>query len=322
MKLQLVGAMMIGGVLGGVAMAQPAGETRSGEFNTRVAAPPEGNGDNVFFAPNKTVQFISSEMNFNGKAVTNAPYSAEAVTETTQRLADGNRISHKSTATMYRDSEGRTRREDSIGAIGPWANANEPLRTVFINDPVAGTNLILEPHRKTARKMKAPAFKTTGGKMVMEHGGVAASAGQVQIRSRSVQVNDGAPVEDVIVHAIPAMPGLPGMAMPVEKDAKRESLGKQVMEGVAVEGTRTVMTIAAGAMGNDLPIEIVSERWYSPELQAVVMSRTNDPRMGETVYRLSNIRREEPARNLFEAPPDYTLKEEQPFFREFKYEKK
>ena len=108
----------------------------------------------------------------------------------------------------------------------------------------------------------------------------------------------------------------------VGKDGKTESLGKQIMEGVNVEGTRTTLTIPAGAMGNDLPIEIVSERWFSPELQTLIFSKNNDPRMGETVYRLSNIRSEEPARNLFEAPSDYTLQDDQPLIREFKYKKK
>ena len=69
------------------------------------------------------------------------------------------------------------------------------------------------------------------------------------------------------------------------------------------------MTIPAGEIGNELPINIVSERWYSPELQTIVMTRRSDPRMGETVYRLTNINRSEPARSLFEVPADYTVKE-------------
>src|SRR5690349_13060028 len=67
-------------------------------------------------------KFISSEFSFEGAPVSNAPFSAEAVTETTQRLADGNRISQKSSTLMYRDSEGRSRREETLGAIGPWAS--------------------------------------------------------------------------------------------------------------------------------------------------------------------------------------------------------
>jgi hypothetical protein len=94
---------------------------------------------------------------------------------------------------------------------------------------------------------------------------------------------------------------------PNAKNSKTESLGKRNVEGVEAEGTRSTFTIPAGEIGNDLPIEIVSERWYSPELQTVMMTRYADPRDGETVYRLSNLRRGEPSRQLFEVPSDYRV---------------
>jgi hypothetical protein len=96
---------------------------------------------------------------------------------------------------------------------------------------------------------------------------------------------------------------------PQNRNAQTESLGKQNIEGVEAEGTRTTVTIPAGEIGNERPIEIVSERWYSDELQTVVMSRHSDPRFGENSYRLTNISRTEPARSLFEIPSDYTVKE-------------
>jgi hypothetical protein len=89
----------------------------------------------------------------------------------------------------------------------------------------------------------------------------------------------------------------------------REALGKQIIEGVEAEGTRITVTIPAGEIGNDRPIQIVNERWYSPELQLVVMTRNSDPRTGETTYKLTNINRAEPARSLFEVPADFTIKE-------------
>ena len=89
----------------------------------------------------------------------------------------------------------------------------------------------------------------------------------------------------------------------------KQELGKQIIEGVEAEGTRTTVTIPAGEIGNERPIEIVSERWYSPELQLVVMSRHSDPRTGETTYKLTNINRAEPAKSLFEVPGGYTIKE-------------
>jgi len=104
-----------------------------------------------------------------------------------------------------------------------------------------------------------------------------------------------------------------GEALPVRVAVQKpvaESLGKQTIEGVEAEGTRTTIVIQPGAMGNERAISIVSERWYSPELQTVVMTKHSDPRFGETTYRLTNINRSEPARTLFEVPADYTLKNE------------
>src|SRR5438034_656955 len=108
-------------------------------------------GDNTFV-------FVSSEMSIDGKVVKGAPYSAEAVTETVQNLAGGNRIVRRSAASVYRDSEGRTRREQSINHIGAYAASGEPQQTIFINDPVAKVNYILEGGTRTARKIDLSAM--------------------------------------------------------------------------------------------------------------------------------------------------------------------
>src|SRR5205809_5699482 len=92
------------------------------------------------------------------KLVKGAPYSGQAVTETTQTLGDGNRIVNQNSARVYRDSEGRTRREEAIGAIGPLANGQVP-QAIFINDPVAGVSYMLEPNSHVARKMMPMRFE-------------------------------------------------------------------------------------------------------------------------------------------------------------------
>ena len=89
----------------------------------------------------------------------------------------------------------------------------------------------------------------------------------------------------------------------------KEDLGQQVIEGVVATGTRTTTTIAAGSIGNEQPILIVSEQWFSPDLKVLVMTKHSDPRTGETTYRLTNIVQTEPARSLFEVPADYTIKD-------------
>jgi len=83
--------------------------------------------------------------------------------------------------------------------------------------------------------------------------------------------------------------------------------GTQNIEGIEAEGTRTITTIPADAIGNERPIEITYEKWYSKELQLVVMSKHNDPRFGEQTYRLTNIVRSEPDSSLFTVPNGYKL---------------
>jgi hypothetical protein len=87
------------------------------------------------------------------------------------------------------------------------------------------------------------------------------------------------------------------------------SLGAKDMEGVKAEGKRTVWTIAAGEIGNRNPIQVTSESWYSPDLQVTVYSRYNDPRTGESIYRLAGIKRGDPAADLFRVPADYRVRD-------------
>lgn len=278
----------------------------------------------------QTFEYMATQsFSFDGAVVKNAPYAAEAVTETTQRLADGNRISRKTNATLYRDSEGRTRREEALGAIGPWAPDGEPAQSVFINDPVSKTNLVLDTKNKTVRKMPTP--KVMMGEALKKldeakahlsstHPDVQVTQTKVIDIERQIQSTneDGPAAAEAKMKAEMLMTShlQPGMTLSSgsEKTAQKESLGTQMIEGVRAEGTRTTFTIPAGAIGNDLPIQVVSERWYSPELQTVVMTKHSDPRMGDTVYRLTNINRNEPAPSLFQAPADYTPASENKFF--------
>ncbi len=81
-----------------------------------------------------------------------------------------------------------------------------------------------------------------------------------------------------------------------------------MMEGVNAEGVRVTTTIEQGAIGNDRPIQSITERWYSQELQTNVMTKRTDPRNGEEVVKLTNVHRGEPSPVLFELPPGYTVK--------------
>ena len=111
--------------------------------------------------PHGDFVFIATE-GFGGKVVKNAPYSAESVTETVQTLADGNRIVNKITSQVYRDSEGRTRREQTLKGLGSIGSGEEPLQTIFINDPVAGVTYSLDTRTKIAHKSVPFKFEFTG----------------------------------------------------------------------------------------------------------------------------------------------------------------
>jgi hypothetical protein len=214
------------------------------------------------------------------------------VTEIVQTLADGNRIVRKTTAAVARDAEGRTRREHVLGAIGPVIVADKAPHLVFIHDPVAGVSYVLEVDSRVARKL--PPLP----------------------RPASASEGEPGPPADAVELAPPGAgaPPLPPLKPFTRRLPKpeTESLGRQTIEGIDAEGTRETIAIPAGEIGNEKEIRIVSERWYSPELQAVVMSRRSDPRLGETTYRLTGISRVEPDRALFEVPQGFTLKEGPP----------
>jgi len=252
-----------------------------------------------------TFGWVASEMSFGGKAVKGAPYAAEAVTESTQTLSDGNRIQRKSSASVYRDSEGRTRREQTLSAIGPWAASGDAPQTIFIDDSVAGVHYILNPKERTARKIAVPT-----GKEGEFTAGIAAAPHQARRFERRL----AGPGETIAFQASGTWES------PLAKP-QTEALGKRVIEGVEAEGTRSIMTIPAGQAGNELPIQVVSESWFSAELQAVVMSKHSDPRMGETVYRLTGINRSEQLGSLFEVPADYKVEEGGPVIQRFRQRK-
>jgi TonB family protein len=355
------------------------------------------------------IRFFSSEMSFDGQVVKGAPYAAEAVTESVQTLGDGNRIVRKSSALIYRDSEGRTRREQTLNNVGPFATAGDAPHVIFINDPVAGVNYSLDARTHTARKgtfafyyfnSDGPAgspqrFKRMAPppdgpgeppppgpdgalpgfgppppgppqheaikRVQPEYPAVAKAAGaqgpvsvQVVIDEQgnvsSARAVSGHPLlQDAAVTAArqwvfkptlsngkpakvtgtisfnfvlsgkdsDAPPPPQGPPPPWPEQKVKEPLGRQTIEGVEAEGTRVTVTIPAGAIGNEQVIKVVSERWYAPELQVVVMTKHSDPRFGEMTYRLTNINRTEPAHNLFEVPADFTIKPIEPMRREF-----
>jgi len=354
---------------------------------------------NVMFNQ-QTFNFVAGQL-ISGPPVKGAPYSGEAVNETVQTLADGNRIVRRTTAMQYRDNDGRERREET-SAMG----------AIFITDPVAGARYTLHPESRSAEKGPLPVLRispsvagnvfaysnseplrlkgtvsamdwinptawitlsfkgpdggtanwkcaTAGPNALLKLGWTRNSVktgdtvtingsradGENTCVADSVVLSDGttltaragAPAEigaggrgPVTIAVGRGVAGGRGGAPATElylngapltlvtggsvstgsggaKNVKTEQLGKMYIEGVQAEGTRTTTTIPAGDIGNERPINIVDERWYSPDLQMTVMTKHSDPRAGETNFSLKNINLSSPPPYLFEVPSDYTV---------------
>jgi hypothetical protein len=260
-------------------------------------------GEMIQPVPGAAIDVIAMDPLSTGAPVKDAPYSAEAVTEVTQVLSDGNRIEQKTSATIARDSQGRTRREQQGIALGSFvAQAGAPI--VTITDPSSGIHFTLNADQKIAYRAKPPKFTVTTRRDFA--GGTVAFAGGATWEAATPVVG-GAIFETVADPPIIAT--APMATTQVDSGFTREVLEPRTIEGLRAEGIRTTMIIPAGAVGNVLPIEVINERWYSPELQVVLMTRRHDPRFGETVYRLINIDRSEPAAELFRVPSDFRIQD-------------
>jgi hypothetical protein len=283
------------------------------------------------------------------KPVLGAPYSAEAVSESVQVLADGNRIVRRSASRVYRDGKGRTRREE----LGP----DGQVSSIAINDPAGGTSFLFDPAANVARRTGVATFTAVpdvaGGmtpkkaitltispdakahaelKTVQEselkakqHADQAAAAAHAELKAaQEAEMKAKQHADQAAAAHAGTKPHVTGEATTISSvgpiswvaagsagttlPATKEDLGEQVVEGVMAKGTRTTTVIPAGAIGNEQPITVTSEEWFSPDLKVLVMTKHADPRSGETTYRLTYITRVEPDASLFDLPAGVTIR--------------
>ena len=182
-----------------------------------------------------TLQLILLSDPEEEKIVTGVPFSATAFSETKQTLANGVRT--WSTCKLFRDSQGRIRREETT-----FASFGQSTSSVVISDPVAGKSLELDPDQQTAAQLANPSAGTKS-----------------DLKDRPQDKTDQ---EQKIL---------------ARENLKTEDLGTQTIAGIAVQGRRTTMTIPAGQGGNEKSMPIVLETWYSNALHVVMMSKRNDP---------------------------------------------
>jgi hypothetical protein len=255
----------------------------------------------------------------NAQTVKNAPYSAQAVTERLQELPDGNQIERRTRSASYRDSAGRTRHEVS--------NEKGELRTVTINDPVAGAVWILHPQTKVAQRAPSPAeiaritreARETARlhvERMRKEGRLPALERPAEDRvSVNVEREDDGRREMVRIIRAPIGPMIAGAVSGALADTKwaakavSRDLGTREFDGVKAEGKVRSYEIPAGEVGNRNPIVVANETWYAPDLQVTVYAKHSDPRSGDYVYRLEGLKRAEPDAALFAVPSDYQVRE-------------
>ena len=225
---------------------------------------------------------IGMEAGIMGPAVKGAPYSADEIHENTQVLADGTRIHNETKTTVSRDSQGRVRRE-SAGEVS-------------IFDPASGTTTFLNDSGQVNRKIQMAVSDAT--RKIVRAG---EAVPQNEVHTFQFSTSDG-PVTFNSPSAGPITIRRNVMGEKAVENLKKETLPTQIIEGVSAYGTRTTNTIDTGAIGNDRPIQIIEERWYSPDLQVNMMTKRTDPRSGEESTRLTNVRRIEPDPSLFTVP--------------------
>lgn len=291
------------------------------------------------FAPFDDHRFAAGTL-ADERVVKGAPYCADAVHETIQTLADGNRIVKRQSSRLCRDGEGRTRQEVERGS----------RKSVYLRDPVARENWVLDPERKAARRLRGAgglhfdfdhladgaAWREYAERMREWARHMAERVKQGDVADRLAPPAPPAPPAPAVVRPVaPTPPVAPGrevevqvlrlgdgegpVALPpavrwtAQLHAPRgpgvlTPLPAREIEGVRAHGERTTWTIEAGKLGNEKPIEIVREVWTAPELALTLATRDFDPRSGEVHYRLANLKRGEPDPALMKVPADFSRK--------------
>jgi hypothetical protein len=278
------------------------------------------------------------------QVVTGKPFSATEERHSVQILGDGTRIESSETNHLYRDDQGRTRIEPASGNItifDPVAGFSAELDPV--NKSVSKMGVIVREGRIMAKmnfgnpisveildpaklaKLKAELADTQNryserSPQIVELKKQIADLQAAQERGTSVQVLAGDKIK-VLASAngeakattersvtFTTADGPVTMRVGPGDNGSVERLAEQKINGALAQGTRTTETIPVGKIGNDRPINIVNERWFSNDLQMLVKSTSSDPRFGDTTYQLTGIVQAAPDPSLFQIPADYTIR--------------
>jgi hypothetical protein len=203
---------------------------------------------------------------FGGKVVAGKPILA-TITITHTETLPGNMISNTSTGTFARGADGSTYRDVKFASIGPWAAPGTPGEFAYIRNLAQGTEYFVNVAKGTYRESSIGERAPRGKK---------SGKGGADSANETVTDNPNGSYTDPVTKTV-----------------------------YPVDDQKVVRTIPAGAIGNQLPLVITSERWYSSALDVLLQDTHSDPRFGTTTYQLSNIG-QSPAASLFVPDPSFT----------------
>jgi hypothetical protein len=245
----------------------------------------------VIAAPGLRALSIGGNMNSSElPAVVDAPLSATGKREEVTKLIDGNRIVRTTTTRLVRDSQGRTRVEHVFptpnGFRGAWPSV------IQISDPISGESFMLNMLQKTA-SMMPPSEPSS-----------------------------------VLQAPVAAPPMAPQLSTPLlgfgfvgtmsQTQLKETSLGEKMIDGIRAVGKRVDYTVPANTIGNQKPLKVQMEQWFSPDLGVVVLSTQRCSAGVENTYKLEQIDRSEPDSSLFTIPADFTKEDFSQRFQGFR----
>ncbi len=204
--------------------------------------------------------------------ITKAPFSLMLETEWTRPLADGGTWTIANRRRIARDSAGRVYQERWL--LAP-KGGKVPSRMSFIQiaDPVKHTGVTCDVR---SHKCMVGYYRETSE---MTYKPSPETSGQLR---------DGA---GTYTH---------------------ENLGENTVAGLPTVGMRDTTTLNAGIVGNDRPLSIIREFWYSQKLGINLLSSLSDGRYGTQRFKATELTQGEPEPSLFEMPSGYTLVEQKP----------
>lgn len=226
------------------------------------------------------------------------PYTAVEKVTFVQKLTNGITITRETTITMVRDSQGRTRREETVPVFG-----GRSITHIHVLDPSAHTTTSWSSQNKQATRFHianpqlppttppAPGFGTAANGSVVSSSSAVLVAGPV--------LSGGAGVGIAGSRSDPNL----------KPTFKREKLEGKTIAGAYAEGTRLTTTFPINSLGNDQPLSIVTDTWTSADLNLTLYAVTDDPRSGTQTTEVTSLDRNEPDPVLFEPPAGYEVKD-------------